>query len=112
MDIIKSFVLNNSNYEVSILWKDDKPLFRALEIAQVLEIKNVSDSIKNFDNDEKLDLDFADPHGRIQQTKFLTEQGVYRLLMRSNKPNARPFQKWVCDVIVSIRETGKYELKK
>lgn len=112
MDILKSFVLNNSNYEINILWKDDKPLFRANEIAKVLEIKNISDSTKNFDNDEKLDLDFADPHGRVQKTKFLTEQGTYRLLMRSNKSIARPFQKWVCDLIVSIRETGKYELKK
>ena len=42
---------------------------------------------------------------------FLTEEGLYRLLMISRKPIARPFQKWVTKVLVAIRENGKYELE-
>ncbi len=111
MDILKSFVLDGTEHKINILWDNDKPLFRASEIAKVLDIKDVHTSLRNFDNDEKGRRKMPTLCGD-QEILYLTEQGVYRLLMRSNKPIARPFQKWVCDILVSIRETGKYELQK
>jgi prophage antirepressor-like protein len=110
MDILQAFVLDNTTHNVAIKWADDKPLFRASEIGDILEIKNVRTSIKNFDLDEKQVL-IVYTNGGERENIFLTEQGVYRLLMLSRKPIARPFQKWVAQVITTIRETGKYEME-
>lgn len=41
----------------------------------------------------------------------MTEFGLYKLLLKSNKPVAKIFQKWVFNIIKEIRETSKYELK-
>ena len=110
MDILKAFVLNGKDYNINILWQDGKPLFRANEIGNILEITNVRTSITSFDHDEKV-VRITSTLGGPQETVFLTESGLYRLLMCSRKPVARPFQKWVCKVLESIRETGKYELE-
>jgi len=110
MDILKAFVLRDRTYNVTILWENDKPLFRAREIGDIIDIKNVRTSILSFDADERI-VRTMDTNGGERETIFLTEPGVYRLLMLSRKPIARPFQKWVSQVITKIRETGKYELE-
>lgn len=110
MDILKSFFINNQEYNVNILWEDDKPLFKANEIAKILDIKNIRPTIINYDNDERSVRQIYTTEGTREAT-FLTEIGLYKLLMRSDKPNAKPFQKWVYNILISIREKGKYELK-
>ncbi len=109
MDILKAFVLNGKDYDINILWKDNEPLFRADEIAKIIGILDVHTSIRNFDSDEKV-RHFVPTRGGEQEMLFLTEDGVYRLLMRSNKPNARPFQKWVSNILKTIRKTGEYKI--
>jgi prophage antirepressor-like protein len=110
MDILKAFVLEEKEHNINILWKDEKPLFRASEIGKILEIKDIHTSIKNFDEDEKCRHIVPTPGGP-QETLFLTKYGVYRILMVSRKPIAKPFQKWLYKVIENIEETGKYELQ-
>jgi len=111
MDIFKAFILNGTEHNVNILWENNKPLFRASEIANILEINNIHASLVTFDEDEKIIRSvYNEIHGNRDIT-FLTEIGLYRLIMNSRKPIAKPFQKWVCKVIESIRETGKYELE-
>ena len=110
MDFLNAFVLGDKTYNVTILWENDKPLFRASEIGDIIDIKNVRMSLRTFDEDEKV-VRSTYTLGGEQITIFLTEPGVYRLLMLSRKPIARPFQKWVSQVITKIRETGKYELE-
>ena len=48
--------------------------------------------------------------GGKQKATFLTEIGLYRLISRSNKPIAKPFQKWVMEIVREIRKTGIYKL--
>jgi prophage antirepressor-like protein len=111
MDIFKSFILDGTNYSVNVLWDDEKPYFRASEIGEILQLVKVRNAISDFDDDEKIEKG-ALSAGGLQKTLFLTEAGLYRLLMATRKPIARPFQKWVTSVLTSIRETGKYELEK
>ena len=111
MEILDAFVLNGVNHNISILWKDSKPLFRAKEIGDVLGLTNVHMSIGKFPNSHKA-LNICHTQSGPQEVMFLTESGVYRLLMRSRKPIAEPFQEWVCDVICKIREKGYYDLAK
>lgn len=110
MDILKSFILNETEHNINILWENDKPLFRANEIGNIIGLKDINSTIRDYSIKYKIMQDLHTIKG-IQKITFLTEQGVYKLLMRSNKPIAEPFQEWITDVIVSIREKGKYELK-
>jgi prophage antirepressor-like protein len=110
MDILKSFVLDGVSHDVSILWEEGKPLMRADDIGKVLGLSNVRTSVQSFDADERCVRSTYTSCG-ARDVVFLTEPGVYRLLMLSRKPIARPFQKWVTQVIVSIRETGEYRLR-
>ena len=111
MDILQSFVFDNSTHKVHVLRdENDDPLFRASDIGKVLSICNIRSSISDFDDDEKA-VHTVDTPGGKQEVIFLTEQGVLRLVMISRKPIAKPFQKWVFNVIKTIRKTGKYELQ-
>ena len=114
MDLLNTFVFNESKHEVRLVKtgeNNDETLFRASDIGKVLGIGNVRESIKNFDQTERC-ISPTDTAFGVKDVTFLTEEGVYRLVMRSNKPIARPFQKWVFHVIREIRKNGKYELQK
>ena len=99
MDILESFVLDGQNHEVKIIWEDQKPLFLATDIARILNVKNVSSSVSLFDEDEKV-LRRTETLGGLQFAMYFTECGMYRFLMLSKKPIARPFQKWVTSVLL------------
>jgi prophage antirepressor-like protein len=110
LDILERFVFDNTEYHVEIIWENGKPLFKAADIGSVLGLTNVRMSIAHFDTDEK-GVRLAYTLGGMQETIMLTQVGVYRLVMSSKKPIARPFQKWVARVIEGIQLTGRYELK-
>ena len=108
--IFEAFVLNDTRFDVQILWEHDKPLFRATDVAKILGILYIHSTLRSFDEDEKV-LHNKHTLGGPQDTLFLTKKGLFRLLMRSRKEIARPFQKWVVDVLERIDESGRYELK-
>lgn len=110
MDIIKAFNNNELQINITIKGTYNKPLFRASDVAEILDIYSIRSSIINFNEDEKQICVINTPKGE-QNVNFLTEAGLYRLLFKSNKPIAEKFQKWVFDVIREIRLTGEYKLK-
>ena len=56
-----------------------------------------------------IELGVIDSMGRQQMAIFVNEQNLYKVIMRSDKPQAEPFQDWVCgDVLPSIRKHGAY----
>lgn len=112
MDILKAFVFNNCSHAVTILLdENDDPLFKASDIGKVLSITNVRTSIVDFDVEEKVVRSTYSSSCGNQDAIFLTEQGVFKLVMRSRKPIAKPFQAWVFNVLKTIRKTGKYDLQ-
>ena len=100
-----------NDLNINIYGTYDEPLFKAKDIGDLLEIKNVKDTIKNYNDKQKLGVVLTDPHGRLQETNMLTEQGLYKILMKSRKPIAEQFQDWVCEIIKEIRLKGKYDLE-
>ncbi|KAG5184054.1 hypothetical protein JKP88DRAFT_163480 [Tribonema minus] len=110
MDIIKTFVSDNTSYALSIYYKNNVPLFRASDIGDILGLSQVRSSIRDFDETEKV-AHVVPTAGGDQQVLCLTEAGVYLLLMSSKKPIARPFRKWLCQVLKSIQAGGSYELE-
>ena len=111
MDIIKAFTDNTTEYKITINGTFEEPLFRASDIANILDIKSFYTSITDFNENEKIYINIETPGGK-QDVCFLTERGLYKLLFRSRKPIANEFQNWVCDVIKEIRINGKYDLQK
>ena len=83
----------------------ENPLFLAKDVAEWIdyEISNVSKMVKNVDDDEKIIT-------RINNTSatFLTEDGLYEVLMLSKKPIAKEFKKEVKKILKLIRKTGIY----
>ena len=113
MNIIKDFMSNNLHTNIVIKGTNLEPLFRANDIAIILEISNIHSSISKFNKTEKDVLCTTDSIGRTQQVTFLTEKGLYKLLFRArNNPIAEEFQNWICEVIKEIRLTGQYKLEK
>lgn len=67
-----------------------------------------SDNFRPLDDDEKSVAKIHTPGG-VQETVIVNESGLYALIMRSNKPAARKFRKWVTsEVLPAIRNQGFY----
>ena len=95
--------------EIRTVMVDDEPMFCLIDICKALEIKNATDVAKRLDEDERTRLNL----GRQGETNFITESGLYAVILRSDKPNAKKFRKWVtAEVLPQIRKTGGYSMPK
>lgn len=103
-------VFNNEEFgEIRTVMVDDEPMFCLIDICKALEIKNATDVAKRLDEDERTRLNL----GRQGETNFITESGLYAVILRSDKPNAKKFRKWVtAEVLPQIRKTGGYSMPK
>lgn len=99
------------DFNIEIYGKYEEPLFKAKDIGNLLEIKNIRQTLTNFDKDEVCIIYVTDSLGRLQETKMLTEQGLYKMLMISRKPIAKDFQKWVFNIIKEIRLNSNKQLE-
>ena len=70
------------------------PLFLAKDVAEIIENKNVSQMLNVVDEDEKAIYNVYTLGGN-QDTWFLTEYGLYEVLMQSRKPIAKQFKKQI-----------------
>ena len=100
-------IFNNEEFgSVRTITKDNEPMFCLADICKALEIKNATDVAKRLEEDEVTRLNLGSQSG---ETNFVTESGLYAVILRSDKPNARKFRKWVTsEVLPSIRKYGTY----
>lgn len=88
---------------------DGNPWWFLVDVCKILGIKNPSQAVTRLKSNEVSTLCFSEG-GQPRSFNIVNEKGLYRLMMRSNKPEAERFQEWIYgDVIPSIRKTGKYE---
>jgi anti-repressor protein len=86
-----------------------EPWFVLKDCMSILDLGNPTETVKMFDKDEFSTTEVIDSIGRRQQTYIISEPGLYRLVMKSRKPEAKEFQRWVThEVLPSIRRTGGY----
>ena len=85
--------------------------FVGIDICKVLGIKNHRDALSRLEEDEIDVVGITDAVGRSQDTLVVNESGVYALVLRSRKPQAKRFRKWITsEVIPSIRRKGSYSV--
>jgi prophage antirepressor-like protein len=95
---------------VRSLMIDGEPWFVAADIAAVLGYRNAPDMARMLDDDEK-GTQIVRTLGGDQEFTIINESGVYACVLKSRRPEAKPFRKWVTsEVLPTLRKTGRYEM--
>ena len=101
-------IINKSTFldkEIDVWGSAEQPLFRAKDVSDWLNLKNTPEIIKRIDTEERHKFNLGRNGG---DTWFLTEDGLYELLMQSRKPIAKQFKKGVKKILHEIRTKGGY----
>lgn len=86
-----------------------EPWFVLKDCMSILGLGNPTETVKTFDDDEFSTTEVIDSIGRRQQTYIISEAGLYGLVLKSRKPEAKEFKRWVThEVLPTIRKTGGY----
>lgn len=97
-------IFNYQNNEVRTVEMNGEPWFVLKDVCEVLGISHITDTAKRMDEDEVGQTEVTDSMGRKQSTYIINESGLYNVILRSDKPEAKPFRKWVTsEVLPSIR---------
>lgn len=109
MNELQTFTYNSA--QVRTIEQNGEPWFVAKDVCEILSISKYRDAIARLDEDERGSVR-VDTLGGEQEMAAVNESGLYTLILRSDKPEAKPFRKWVtAEVLPSIRKTGAYSTK-
>ena len=104
-------LFENPLFKIRVIMRCAEPWFVAKDACDCLEIVNASQACQTLDEDEK-GIYKVYTLGGSQDMMLISESGLYTLVMRSNKPEAKVFRKWVTsEVLPSIRKTGGYGIR-
>lgn len=109
MHLLKVFEFQG--YGVMVEYEDGQPLFKAQDVCRVLGYANPRSAIdRHVSKGDGVALrDTIDTIGRTTKQQFVTEAGLYALILGSRRPNAERFREWVTgQVLPEIRKTGQY----
>lgn len=102
-------VWNYNNSEIRTVEKNGEPWWVLTDVCKVLEISHVKDTVQRLDLDEVGQTEVIDRLNRKQTAYIINESGLYNVIFRSDKPQAKPFRKWVTsEVLPTIRKYGAY----
>ena len=113
MNEIMPFMFGESVVRV-ITDENGEPWFVAKDVCRVLGLENNRDAVSSLDEDEKITV--ANPDGNPRagiphRYVVISESGLYALVFRSRKPQARDFSRWVRkEILPALRKTGRYEV--
>ncbi|EDQ2394165.1 hypothetical protein RU50_005262 [Salmonella enterica subsp. enterica] len=98
------------HHDVRIQVIDNEPWFCLKDVCDILDIKNPRDMLAKQLDRGGVEKIYTPTISATQQISFINEPNLYRVIFRSNKPEARQFQDWVFnEVLPTIRKTGRYE---
>jgi len=102
--------LNFTEKNIRVLRTNEDSWYIAKDICVVLGFKNVTEALRHVPENQR-GVTLLNPN-TSQNCIKITEQAMYKLIMRSNKPTAQKFQDYVCgEILTSIRKTGLYKLE-
>ena len=107
---IQVYTYNEKDVQLRTRVIDGNPWFVAKDLCEILELDDVRRAVEPLDDDEKLSGEILQS-GQMRSMWLVNESGMYTLIIRSRKPEAKRFRKWVTgEVLPSIRKTGRYEI--
>jgi len=96
-------------HAVRVVQRDGAPWFVASDVCAALGYVNPRDAVATHLDDDEKGVANGDTLGGRQVLTIINESGLYALVLRSRKPQARKFAKWVTsEVLPAIRKTGAY----
>lgn len=96
-------------HQVRVVLKDGEPWFVAKDVCDTLGYANSRKAVGDHLDDDEKGVTSSDTLGGQQKLAIISESGLYALVLRSRKPEARKFAKWVtAEVLPAIRKTGGY----
>jgi prophage antirepressor-like protein len=105
---LQLFYFNNSPIRV-IKQPNGEPLFSANDVCEILTYTNPRKAVQDHCKKEGVTKCYIPTEGGNQETTFISEGNLYRLILKCTKPEAEPFERFVCDeVLPQIRKTGSY----
>ena len=112
-DLLNTFSFEGK-FPIRTIIRESDPWFVAADVCAVLELSNPSISVQALDEDERAissdpKLNLGSAGCGPQSVNIISESGLYTLVLRSRKPQARPFRRWVThEVLPAIRKRGAY----
>lgn len=99
--------------DVRITLINNEPWFFATDVCKALDIGNAPMTTSRLDEDERMTINSSDSHsgqrGGAQTFTVINEPGLYTLVLKSRKPEAKAFKRWIThEVLPIIRKTGGY----
>ena len=95
---------------VRVLDRSGQPWFVAADVCRVLDLSNISESLRGLDDDE-LTSELLNSGTQGRTMRLISESGLYALIFKSRKPKAKAFRKWVTsEVLPAIRNTGGFSV--
>lgn len=100
---------NYGDAQVRVVTIEGEPWFVLADLARVLEISDVSRLASRLDDGVRQTHPIPDRMGRTQNATVVSEAGMYEVVIRSDKPEAAAFRRWITrEVLPSIRKHGGY----
>ena len=108
MNEIQTFTYQDE--KVRTIQQNNEPWFVLKDVCDILGISKYRDTASRLDEDERGSVRVDTPGGEQEMTA-VNESGLYHVILRSDKPEAKPFRKWVTsEVLPAIRKTGTYSV--
>lgn len=126
MTTLTPFTFPETGQPIRAIGDLDAPLFHHGDVCRALEHTNPSVAARMLDDDESVMIDVREiaagqtalnssypaPTTGNSEARFVTEAGLYSLILRSNLPQAKAFKRWLThEVIPAIRRTGRFEVE-
>ncbi|HVY71960.1 MAG TPA: BRO family protein [Verrucomicrobiae bacterium] len=104
-----SAVFGYAETEVRVLGTPEEPLFVLADLCRALGLGNASMAAQRLNSDDLRLMEVTDSLGRAQNAHVVNESGMYDLILRSDRPEAKAFRRWVTkEVLPAIRRRGSY----
>jgi prophage antirepressor-like protein len=105
---VKDFSYDKKKVRV-VIDEQGNPWWIAKDVCEILGLENVSKALIELDTDEKTDLTGSNVGNDISKLKAINEPGLYHLIFKSKKDEAKNFKRWIThEVLPEIRKTGGY----
>lgn len=99
---------------VRVVDVEGEPWFVAADVCRVLDLGNPTEAVRALEDDEKITLSNSEGNPRAgipHSLNVISESGLYSLVFRSRKEEAKSFRRWVTkEVLPAIRKTGRYAM--